>query len=70
VAISSEDDWATAEVIARTPTEGSATTLALRYADEGEAPSVYYINAYLGEMDRTEYQIVRAPLDIGATMGE
>ena len=70
VAIASLDDWQSAQIVARTPTGGDATTLALRYGEEGEAPAVYYVNTYFGQTDRTEYQIVRAPLVLPEEMPE
>lgn len=70
VAIVSLDDWQSAEIVARTPTGGDATTLALRYSEEGESPAVYYVNTYFGQTERTEYQIVRAPLELPEEMPE
>ena len=70
VAIATRDDWMSAEVVARTPTGGDATTLALRYSGEETAPAVYYINTYFGQTKRTEYQIVRAPLELPEEMPE
>jgi sugar lactone lactonase YvrE len=70
VAIATRDDWQSAEIVARTPTGGDATTLALRYTGDGESPAVYYVNTYFGQTDRTEYQIVRAPLELPEEMPE
>lgn len=70
VALATRDDWQSAEVVARTPTGGNATTLALRYVEEGAPPAVYYINTYFGQTTRTEYQIVRAPLVLPEEMPE
>lgn len=62
IAIASRDDWRSGQVVARVPTGGDATTLALRYSGDGDAPAVYYVKTYFGQTERTEYQIVRAPL--------
>jgi sugar lactone lactonase YvrE len=70
VALASEDEWETAEIVARTPTGGNATTLALRYDGESKSPAVYYVNTYFGQTDRTEYEIVRAPLELPEEMRE
>lgn len=52
VSATSEDEWETATVVTAAQTTGAATTITL----VGEMP--YYINAYLNDMERTEYQIV------------
>lgn len=70
VAIGTRDDWMSAEVAARTATGGDATTLALRYMEGETAPAVYYVNTYFGQTERTEYQIVRAPLELPEEMPE
>jgi sugar lactone lactonase YvrE len=70
VALASEDEWETAEIIARTPTGGNATTLALRYDGESNSPAVYYVNTYFGQTERTEYEIVRAPLELPEDVSE
>lgn len=57
VRLVSEDGWASATVDASVDTTNAATTLALA-GDE-----VYYINAYLGDNSRTEYEIVRAAFE-------
>ncbi|MCC6614175.1 MAG: hypothetical protein IT320_11905 [Anaerolineae bacterium] len=56
VVFSSEDDFGSASIDARTPTEGNATTLAIR---DG---AVYFVNAYLGNPEQEAYQIVHAEL--------
>lgn len=70
VAVATRDDWMSAEVVARTATGGNATTLALRYVGDETAPAVYFVNTYFGQTDRTEYQIVRAPLELPEEMPE
>jgi sugar lactone lactonase YvrE len=57
VGVTSDDDWATAEVSARLETGGSATTVTLR---DGVP---YYINAYLGDPTAEQYEIVPAIFD-------
>jgi hypothetical protein len=52
VEVTSEDDWATAEVTARIETGGNATTVALR---DGIP---YFINVYFGNPDAEQYEIV------------
>jgi sugar lactone lactonase YvrE len=52
VAVVSDDDWSTASVTTVGETTGAATTIALA----GGVP--YYINAYLNDAERTEYQII------------
>jgi sugar lactone lactonase YvrE len=54
IRVTSEDDWETADIAARLPTGGNATTVALR---DG---TPYYINAYLDDPAREQYEIVRA----------
>jgi sugar lactone lactonase YvrE len=54
--VRSEDNWATAVVGSRIPTDGNATTVALR----GDA--AYYINAYLDNTAQEQYEIVRVDL--------
>jgi sugar lactone lactonase YvrE len=64
IALTSEDDWESAEVTASVEASGVATTLALRYASEDETvPTVYYINAYLQNPARGSYEIVRAAFE-------
>lgn len=62
VAIASRDGWLSAEIVARVQTDGNATTLTLRYDEDSVTPVVYYVNAYFGQTERTDYEIVRAAL--------
>lgn len=54
----SEDGWESAAVLNHGKTTGAATTITL----VGDRP--YYINAYLGDMSRTEYQIVGVDVSV------
>jgi sugar lactone lactonase YvrE len=56
LALISDDDWASAQIAARTPTSGGATTLALR---DGEP---WYINAFT---QTPPYAVTRAELAAG-----
>jgi len=53
IALTSDDDWATATVTSTIPTTGDATTVTVR---DGVP---YYINAYLNDPGREQYEIVR-----------
>lgn len=57
VAVTSNDDWASAAVGILTETTDAATTITL----VGDIP--YYINAYLNDFSRTEYEIVRVEIE-------
>jgi sugar lactone lactonase YvrE len=57
VAVSSEDDWQTAVVTDLGATTDAATTITLA----GGVP--YYINAYLGDNTRTDYEIIGVNLE-------
>lgn len=59
IAMTSEDDWASAQIDARVETGGAATTLALR----DDEP--WYINAHLEDWASAQYEIVRANLEAG-----
>jgi sugar lactone lactonase YvrE len=61
-AVTSDDDWQTATVTNLGETTGAATTMALV---DGMP---YYINAYLGENTRTDYEIVGVDLTAAAEM--
>jgi sugar lactone lactonase YvrE len=56
IAVISDDDWASAQIAARTPTTGGATTVALR---DGEP---WYINAFT---QTPPYAVTRAELTAG-----
>lgn len=56
VALTSDDGWHSAGIVARQPTGGAATTVALR----GGVP--HYLNAYINDPERASYEIVRAEL--------
>lgn len=52
IALTSQDDWASAQIVQRVETSGEATTIAVR---NGQA---FYINAYIDNSRQKEYQIV------------
>jgi hypothetical protein len=56
IAVISDDDWASAQIAARTPTTGGATTVAIR---DGEP---WYINAFT---QTPPYAVTRAELTAG-----
>lgn len=56
LAVSSDDDWASARIVSRIPTEGNATTVAVH------GDSAYYINAYLSNPTQEQYEIIRVDL--------
>lgn len=63
--LTSDDGWRTMSVSGAVPTEGSATTLATICADDGETvEAVYYVNAYLNNIFRSQYEVVPVHPDL------
>lgn len=59
-ALSSEDDWVTAAVVANAATGGNATTVTVIESEDAVLPAAFYINAYLNDPSIQEYEITQA----------
>lgn len=64
VYVTSDDDWQSASIQAGQPTDGAATTVAIR--DD----AFYYVNAYLNDGERETYELVKVMFEGMMDMAE